>query len=251
MTILTLFFFSCENNRIEPEYRSTLIRGNATNPRVGGNSLEGIKASVAQGYRHVEVDFHISKDNKLVTAHDDRTRGCGRVSLKTADTLESCALSNKTHMTRLSKVLSLDFDTVMLDLKTAKNKSFEKTVDAAIASIEKARAHDRVIVFVYEKDDRIIGKLRKASIPFGYKGYPKKKTRQIFYEEAAKMKAQYMCVKTSGVRVEDMDFLNESGITLIGWEESKAANVAHVQALKRAGMGGLISSKPALFLSKK
>ncbi len=230
------------------KFKSVLIRGSAPTPRVAGNSLEGIRASQTQGYRHIEVDFHISKDDVLVTAHDDPTRGCGKVSQKNAAELQSCALSNKTHMTSLSKVLSLDFDTVMLDLKTAKNATFERTVDAAILAIKKAKADDRVIVFVYGTQDRIIEKLRKASIPFGYKGYPKTKTRQLFYDAAAKMKAQYICVKASGVAVDDVAPLLAAGISIVGWEDSKQARVEHVRALKKVGMSGLISSEPSLFL---
>ena len=235
-----------QNPNTDP-FMMVSIRGAAQHPRISGNSQEGLKGSKAQKQRFVEVDFHISTDDILITAHDDRTRGCGKVSQGRAALLQACALTNKLHMASLEQALALNFDMLMLDLKSAKGKQFERTITSAIHAIKAANAEDRVIVFVYGNDLKIIEKLKNSSIPFGYKGYPKKETRKQFYQRASEMGAQYICIRSKVVEPEDLRELQDQGITLIAWEAARESNVEHVRQLVKSGLGGLISSNNTLF----
>ena len=231
----------------------TAIRGHGPDPFVRGDSLEGIEAAAAQGVKNVEVDFELTRDGVLVTAHGANIKGtCGDVSKKTVEDLQGCTNHESLRITTLEHVLSHDFDYVFIDLKAtmrADDALLDRLADAIVtAAKSERRKATNIIAMMYRSSPRMLAKLADVGVRGGIKGYPKSEAAAMDLVQKAKDSGlEMVCVNYKYVTPAVLGASAEIGVWHLPWALRKA-KTRDLQLLARNGAGGLITADYARVL---
>lgn len=226
-------------------FRSVQIRAAGLAPLIDGNTAEGLVEAARRGVRFIELDVSLSRDLRLVTAHDlVADGGCGPVSESTIEHQTTCVLASGRRRTTLEQALGAGFDEVFIDLKTGLDEPHRHldAVRAAIAAIEAAGAKQRAVVMLYEPDSSLVRTLRQAGIRAGAKGYPAnaQETRRLV-DAAATLGLELVCSEARHLDVETVRHAAERGVWLLPWHVGAVSQSSHIRDLVTAGIGGLIS----------
>lgn len=117
------------------------------------NTLLAFAHAIALGVQHIETDVHVSADGRAVIAHDpDLSRvadRADRVHDLSVEQLSRIDLGEGQHMPTLAEALDAFPETRFnIDLKVA------GAIEPAVAAIEDARAHDRVLLTSFSERRR-------------------------------------------------------------------------------------------------
>lgn len=226
-------------------FQVVLMRSNATDPPVEGNSMDGFEAAFEQGIKFVEVDFMQTKDGALIAAHHDSLGGdCGRARRKTLAQLRDCRLSGDRRVGTLEDLVSFDFEAIYIDLKVSSGRSPEdllEVVEHAVDVIEAADRADSAVLMVYDIDEAVAELLAERGIRAGLKGYPGGSDGvPDMLETAANHGLEMMCVNASNLTTELVHESARLGIWQLPWDHSRTSQIPHWQDLIEAGIGGMI-----------
>jgi glycerophosphoryl diester phosphodiesterase len=226
-------------------FQVVLMRSNATDPPVEGNSLDGFEAAFEQGIKFVEADFMQSKDGALIAAHHDSLSGdCGRISRQTLEELRDCRLSGDRRVGALEDLLGFGFEAIYIDLKASSERSSDElfdVVEAAVDVIEDADRADSAVLMVYDVDEAVAELLDERGIRAGLKGYPGGSDGvPEMLETAASYDLEMMCINASNLTPELVHEAARLGIWQLPWDHARRSNIPHWQDLIESGIGGLI-----------
>ncbi len=227
------------------EFEVVLMRANATDPFVAGNSLDAFEAAYEQGLKFVEVDFVMSQDGELIAAHHDQLGGnCGNASDSTLDELRDCRLSGDRRIGTLEDLLEFEFSSIYIDLKASSGTTSEELYDVVehnVEAIEEADAADRAVVMLYDIDEASAQLLAEREIRGGIKGYPSDpESVMAMIEEAEEHGLEMMCINASNLTPEQVHESARRGVWQLPWDHAEESNIPHWEDLIEAGIGGMI-----------
>jgi glycerophosphoryl diester phosphodiesterase len=126
------------------------------------NTMAAFSRAVAEGYRYLETDVHVTRDGVLVAFHDDRldrvTDGRGRISALTWDQVRGSLIGGREPIPLMAEVLAAFPGTHFnIDPKT------DRAVGPLIELLQSSGAIDRVGLGSFS--DRRLATLRKGLGP--------------------------------------------------------------------------------------
>lgn len=229
------------------EFQSVAIRGHAPEPRVEGNSLEGMQGAYEQGIEHVEVDFQLSRDKRLVTGHDDHlNEDCGTISERTVAELRDCTNNNGLHVAALSDLLALPFERIYIDMKMSdvSNQRAEEGVEAAIDAIVEADRADDVFLMLYRATPAIVRMIHDNGVRAGMKGYPGSvEGARELVDRAADNGFEMVCVNLDNLTPELVLYSAKRKVWHLSWHLGGERSIAYFRLAAAIGIGGLINDE--------
>ena len=126
------------------------------------NSMVAFTRAVAEGYRYLETDVHVTSDGKLVAFHDYRldrvTDGAGLIGAQTWDRVRAARIGGREPIPLMAEVLEAFPDArINIDPKS------DAAVGPLLDLLLEADAMDRVCVGAFS--DRRLGGIRRAAGP--------------------------------------------------------------------------------------
>ncbi len=233
------------------EFEVVLMRGNATDPPVEGNSLDAFEAAHAQGIRFVEVDFRVSQDGYLIATHPDALGGdCGRASQSTLAELRECRLDGDRRIATLEDLLEFPFESIYIDLKASSGATaeelFEMVETAVDAIIDADRRQDSVLM-LYDIDDDVAELIAELEIRGSLKGYPSDpESVTAMIDETASYGLEMMCINAANLSPELVEYSMSQAVWQLPWDHTREANIPHWETLSAAGIGGIIVDTDAI-----
>ncbi len=220
------------------------MRGTSHAPYLEGNTKEAIQAAVREGIRYLEVDFVLTRDDSLVTAHQSYVKGCGNLNTMLESQALGCRLHGGLRLATLEKVLALPFKGLFLDLKDTREpdpararRAMERAARAVLAS---QRTRD-VVLMLYETPPDTVEALLAQGLRAGIKGYPKSiEDTERMVARAAELGLEMVSVNTEYVTPALLAQSTRKGIWHLPWS-TDPARAGHWRALAAAGAGGLIA----------
>ena len=238
----------CELRNYPTHFAVTAVRGYVPTSDFPSNTMGSISASLQAGVRHVELDFHVTADDHLVSAHEDTLVDCGRIATMDLETALQCNVGGSRVVT-LDEVLAMDFDTVYVDLKdTASGDAqlLEAAAFSAIDSISAYRDPADVGLMVYDTTPAAIEEVERADIRVALKGYPRNDAEVVeFIDRAVVQDFEFICVEAAKLDPGHIRDAAAEGVWFLGWD-MRLESFSHLEALAEAGMGGLISPESPL-----
>ena len=241
--------FECTLDHYPGSFQVTAMRGGVPDAEVSGNTLGSLLAARQAGYRHVEVDFRLSADDVLISAHNPSTITCGSVRERPAADLLACE-NGGSHPATLDELLSMDFDSILIDLKDSEDGSDALLEAAALRAIDDIVAFERehvAALMLYRATDAISERLTTTGVRTALKGYPASPADvREFIAHAQLEQFDFICVRAVHVTPTLVAEAADVGVWFLPWDYAEPANVAHWQSLARSGIGGLIVADPTL-----
>lgn len=228
--------------RFPSEFQLTSMRGTAFSPPVAGNTIEALRATYSQGVRYAEIDLILTRDRRLITAHEAPLEPCGVVSRLTESQVRGCRVKGGLHVATLAQALAVPFEGIFLDLKDTKvaGERAQQAVSEAISVVGAHPETQRAVLMVYRADDELVRPIREAGLRAGLKGYPESvdETRD-YVDRAAAKGLEMLCVNSERVTPELIEYSARKGVWHLPWS-TKPTQAKNWAELAKAGAGGLI-----------
>jgi hypothetical protein len=225
----------CRVNQPSSSFRITQIRV--------GNSLEGYRnAQSCFG----ESDFMMTKDGRIVSAHDDNVGGsCGIISKAVFEDLYGCHMADGSSVASLEDYLSLPMSEWFIDLKItygADPKVAKRAVKETVATINRYGRNDGAVLMIYQVPDGIADYLRESNIRAGIKGYPSSESEaRRMIDLAAESGFEMMCVNITLMSPELINYSESRGVWQMPWALNEY-EFPYWQNMINWGAGGLITA---------
>lgn len=230
--------------RFPSEFQLTSMRGTSHGPYLEGNTRDAIQAAVRGGIRYLEVDFVLTRDDSLVTAHQAYVKGCGTVSTMLHSQVLGCQLPGGLRLAKLETVLKLPFKGLFLDLKDTREADPERArraVESAARAVVASQRTQDVVLMLYDTPPDSVKPVTEHDLRAGIKGYPKSvEETERMVARAAELGFEMVSVNTDYVTPELLASSTQKGIWHLPWS-TDPARAEHWRTLAKNGVGGLIA----------
>ena len=225
----------CKVNQPSSTFRITQIQV--------GNSLEG--------YQNVqscfgESDFMMTRDGRIVSAHDDHVGGsCGVVSKVQFAEIANCQMASGQRMASLEDFLALPLSEWFVDLKItygADSNVARMAIEEAVNTINRYGRNDGAVLMTYQVPEGVADYLRDSNVRAGIKGYPSSETEaRRMIDLAAESGFEMMCVNITLMSPELIEYSESKGIWQLPWALNEY-EFPYWQNMIDWGAGGLITA---------
>lgn len=220
------------------------MRGTSHGPYLEGNTRDAIQAAVRGGIRYIEVDFVLTRDETLVTAHQAYVKGCGNLDTMLASHALGCRVHGGLRLGTLEHVLALPFKGLFVDLKDTRapdparaRRAVERAAQAVVAS---QRTRD-VVLMLYETPPESVKPVLDQGLRAGIKGYPNSvEETERMVARAAELGFEMVSVNTKYVTPELLAASTRRGVWHLPWS-TDPSSAGHWRKLAQNGAGGLIA----------
>lgn len=230
--------------RFPSEFQLTSMRGTSHAPYLEGNTRDAIQAAVREGIRYLEVDFVLTRDDSLVTAHQAYVKGCGTINTMLESQALGCRLHGGLRLGTLEKVLALPFKGLFLDLKDTREpdpKRARRAVERAVRAVVASQRTRDVVLMLYDTPPDSVKPVLDQGLRAGIKGYPKSvEETERMVARAAELGFEMVSVNTDYVTPALLAASTKKGVWHLPWS-TDPASAGHWRALAQNGAGGLIA----------
>lgn len=220
------------------------MRGTSHTPYLEGNTRDALEAAAREGIRYVEVDFVLTRDDALVTAHQAYVKGCGPLNTMLVNQVLGCKLPGGLRLATLETLLKLPFKGVFLDLKDTRDPDparAQRAVERAASAVVQSQRSADVVLMLYDTPPDSVKPIREHRLRAGIKGYPKSVDETArMVDRAAELGFEMVSVNTEYVTPELVATSTQKGVWHLPWS-TDPADADHWRALAAAGAGGLIA----------
>ena len=230
--------------RFPSEFLVTSMRGTSHAPYLEGNTRDAIQAAAREGIRYVEIDFVLTREDSLVTAHQTYVKGCGNINTMLVSQALGCKLPGGLRLATLETVLKTPFQGVFLDLKDTRDPNPARArhaVERAASAVVASQRTGNVVLMLYDTPPDSVKPIRDHHLRAGIKGYPKSvEDTARMVDRAAELGFELVSVNTEYVTPELVASSTQKGVWHLPWS-TDPQSVEHWRALAAAGAGGLIA----------
>jgi len=230
--------------RFPNEFQLTSMRGTSHAPYLEGNTKDSIQAAVREGIAYLEVDFVLTRDGSLITAHQAYVKECGTINTMLASEALGCRLGGGLRLATLESVLALPFKGLFLDLKDTREPDPERArraVERAASAVVASGRNRDVVLMLYDTPPDSVKPITLHHLRAGIKGYPKSvEETASMVARAAELDFEMVSVNTDYVTPELLASSTQKGIWHLPWS-TDPNRAAHWRALAENGAGGLIA----------
>lgn len=230
--------------RFPNEFQLASMRGTSHAPYLEGNTREAIQAAVREGIRYLEVDFVLTRDGSLITAHQSYVKGCGTLGSMLESQVLGCRLHGGLRLATLETILKLPFKGLFLDLKDTRQPDpvrAQQAVERAARAVVASQRTGDVVLMLYDTPPSSVRPVVEHGLRGGIKGYPKSVEESArMVARAAELGFETVSVNTDYVTPELLSTSTRLGVWHLPWS-TKPASADHWRALAASGAGGLIA----------